>query len=45
MTLSYLVNTPILVYMQELSMWTVSTPDLKKLNKKEICIKKVREWL
>ena len=29
MTLSYLVNTPILVYMQELCMWTVSTPDLK----------------
>ena len=28
MTLSYLVNTHILVYMQELGMWTVSTPDL-----------------
>ena len=28
MTLSHLLNTPILVYMQELGMWTVSTPDL-----------------
>ena len=27
-TLSHLVNTPILVYMQELGMWSVSTPDL-----------------
>ena len=40
MTLSHLLNTPILVYLQEVGMWTVSTPDLIDLTGREYASKK-----